>query len=114
MSKDEKTAMLAEHLAKFRKWPYAQLAEAVDRTRQERDCLEYVELTAPDGTRVSMEFNVFWDDKAGGDVRIAGDLAANGLKPLLGFIPIFTPDVTDSFIMRPDGSFVGEPDAKAA
>jgi hypothetical protein len=27
---------------------------------------------------------------------------------LLGFLPIFTPDVTDSFIMRYDGTLVDE------
>ena len=114
MSKDEKNAMLAEHLAKFRAWSYAQLAERVERDRREHDCLEHTEATAPDGTTVQMEFNACWDDKPGGDVRVYGDLSASPQKPLLGFIPIYTPDVMDSFIMRPDGSFVDEPDAKAA
>ena len=114
MSQDEKTAMLAEHLAKFRAWSYTQLAERVERDRREHDCLEHVEASASDGTQVQMEFNVCWDDRPGGDVRVFGDLCASPQKPLLGFIPIFTPDVTDSFIMRPDWTFVEEPDAKAA
>jgi len=114
VSKDEKTAMLAEHLAKFRAWSYAQLAERVERDRCEQECLDQIEATATDGTKVQMEFNVCWDDKSGSDVRVYGDLSASPQKPLLGFIPIYTPDVMDSFIMRPDGTFVDEPDAKAA
>lgn len=98
MSKDEMRAILSEHLAKFRAWSYAQLAERV-----ERDCLQHIEGTASDGTRYQMEFQAFWDDKPQGDVRICGDLSAEPQRLLLGFLPIYTPDVTDSFIMSPDG-----------
>lgn len=51
---------------------------------------------------------MFWDDKPNGAVRVFGDLSLHPQKPLLGSIPICTPDVTDSFIMSPDGNFVGE------
>ena len=43
--------ILSEHLAKFRTWSYAQLAERVERDRKAHDCLEHIEGTAPDGTR---------------------------------------------------------------
>jgi len=114
MSKEEMRAILSEHLAKFRVWTYAQLAERVKRDRQAHDCLEHIEGTAPDGTRYQMEFQAFWDGKPYGDVRVCGDLSAEPQRPLLGFIPVYTPDVTDSFIMSPDGRFVGEDKKSAA
>jgi hypothetical protein len=103
MSKDEKRKILSEHLAKFRAWSYAQLAERVERDLTEHECLEHIEGTAPDGTQYQMEFQAVWDDEPHGNVRVMGDLCGNPHKPLLGFIPIYISDVTDSFIMRPDG-----------
>ena len=116
MSKDEMRKILAQHLAKYRAWSYQQLAERVERGPfwKLRDGLEQVEGTAPDGTRYQMEFNVFWDDKPNAEVRVLGDLSAEPQKPLFGFIPIYTPDVTDSFIMSPDGQFIGEDETSAA
>ena len=102
------STILARQLARFRAWSYAQLAERVERDRVAHDCLEHIEGTAPDGTQYQIEFNALWDDKPNGDVRVCGSLSTEPQKPLLGFIPIYTPDVSDSFIMSPDGRFVGE------
>jgi len=49
-----------------------------------------------------------WDGKPHGDVRVCGDLSAVPHQTLLGFIPVYVSDVTDSFIMSTDGRFVGE------
>ena len=114
MSKDEMRKILAERLVKFRAWTYAQLAARVTRDEQAHECLEYVGGTAPDGTQYHMEFQALWDDKPHGDVRVIGALSAEPQRPLLGFIPIYTPDVTDTFIMSPDGRFVGEPEPPVA
>lgn len=92
-------------LEEVRAWGYAQLAERVERDHGAHDCLEHVEGIAPDGTVYQMEFNVFWDDKRYRDVRVCGDLSAEPQRPLLGFISVYTSDVTDSFIMSPDGRF---------
>lgn len=108
MSKDEMRCVLLEYMAKFRAWSYGQLAERVVRDHREHDCLEHIEGTAPDGTKYQMEFQAFWDDVPYGDIRVCGDLLAEPQRPLLGFIPVYVPDVTDSFIMSPDGQFVGE------
>src|SRR5687767_9594360 len=108
MTKDEMCTILTNQLAKFRMWSYAQLAERVERDRVMHDCLEHIEGAASDGTEYQIEFNVFWDDKPLGDVRVCGSLSVEPQKPLLGFIPIYTPDVTDSFIMSPEGRFIGE------
>jgi len=108
MTREEMQAILAQHLAKFRTWTYAELAERIESNRQSHNCLEHVEGQAPDGTTYLIEFNVFWDAKPHGNIRMLGDLSANPQKPLLGILPIYFPDVADSFIMRPDGTFVGE------
>jgi hypothetical protein len=101
-------AVLTEHLAKYRAWPYSVLAERVEVDLKQHECLEHVEGQADDGTLYYLEFQAVWDDKAGGDVRVLGSLSAEPQKPLFGFLPIYCPDVTDSFIMAADGHFVGE------
>lgn len=106
--------VLLVHLTKFRSWGYAQLAQRVERDRQAHDCLEHIEGVAPDGTRYQMEFQAMWDDKPHGDVRVCGDLSADPQKRLLGVLPIYISDVADSFIMRPDGRFVGEDETPLA
>lgn len=108
MTKDEMRKLLSEHLAKYRSWSYAQLAERVEHTRQACDCLEHIEGDASDGTPYQIELQAFWDDKPHGNIRVSGNLSAEPQRPLLGFLPIYIPDVIDDFIMSPDGRFVGE------
>jgi hypothetical protein len=102
MTKDEMRAVLAGHLAKFRRWGYAELKSHVN----VQGHLETFEESAPDGTEYSVTFDILWDDKAKGNIRVMGDLSRN--MPLLGFIPIYIPDVCDGFIMTPEGRFLGE------
>jgi hypothetical protein len=110
MSKGEMRRILSEHLAKYRTWSYAQLAEKIGRDPfwKPQDCLEHVEGTASDGTKYQVELNVFWNDKSNGEIIVSGDLSADPQRPLLGFIPIYTSDVTDSFIMSAEGQIVAE------
>ena len=112
MTKDEMHEILAMCLASYRMWSYAALAERVESDNRNRDCLDHFEGVASDGTVNQLEFNSFWDDKPHGDIRVCGSLSAEPQKRLLGFLPIYTPDFTDSFIMSPDGSFVDEDDEK--
>lgn len=108
MNADNKRLLLAEQLAEFRTWSYDALAAEIDRTRIAHDCLRHTEGVFDDGTEWQMEFNVFWDDKRGGDVRVCGDITTEPQRRLLRVLPVFLPDATDSFIMAADGSFVGE------
>lgn len=107
MDTDDKQLLLAEHLAEFRNWTYDVLVLEIDRTRKAHDCLRHTEGVFDDGTEYQIEFNVFWDDKRGGNVRVCADITTAPQRPLLGFLPVYTPDATDSFIMAPDGTFVG-------
>jgi len=108
MDSDDKRLLLLEHLEPFRNWSYESLIEAVYRTQAEHDCLKHVETTYADGTECQIEINVFWDDRPRGDVRVCADITTSPQRPLIGLLPVFTPDATDSFIMGPDGRFVGE------
>ena len=108
--------VLSEHLAKFRSWTYTQLAKRVAQGPfwKPHDCLEHVAGTAPDGTEYQMEFTVYWNDKPNHEVRVCGGLFAEPQKCLLGFIPIYTADATDSFVMDTDGRFLFEHDTNVA
>ncbi|MCM2374489.1 hypothetical protein [Aporhodopirellula aestuarii] len=108
MPPDAKRSLLAEHLAEFRSWSYDTLVAEIDRSRKTHDCLRHTEGVFDDGTEYQMEFNVFWDDKRGGDVRVCGDISTEPQRRLLWVLPIYIPDATDSFIMAQDGSFVGD------
>ena len=111
MTKDEMRALLAEQMAKYRAWSHAQLAGRIEAGGGKSADPEVFEGVAPDATPYQMEFCIFWDDRARGNVRVVGDLWAVPQKPLLGFIPIYRPDVADDFILAPDGRFVGEGEA---
>ena len=108
MDADDKRHLLAKYLAQFRRWTYRALVAEIGRTRRNHDCLHHIEGTFEDGTKYQIEFNVFWDDKHNGDVRVMGDITTEPQRPLLGFLPVYTSDATDSFIMARDGSFVDE------
>jgi hypothetical protein len=108
MTQDELRNILSEHLAKFRERSYARLAERVERDQATGGYLEHLEAVAPDGTEYQMAFLAAWDGKRHGDVRVLGDLSVIPQMRLLGFLPVYLTDVTDSFIMSPDGRFVGE------
>ena len=103
MTKEEMKTALAEHLARYRTWSYERLAGFVN-----KEYLDTVEAKAPDGRPYVMDFRVFWDGKPNGDLRVSASLWFVPYRPLFGFLPIFCAETTDSFIMSPNGTFVGE------
>lgn len=108
MNTEDKRLLLVARLDEFRKWTYEALAAEIARTKNAHDCLRIVEGEFDDGTEYIIEFNVFWDGRHGGDVRVCGNITALSQHRPMGFLPIFTPDATDCFLMTPDGTFVGE------
>lgn len=108
MDVNDKQILLAEHLNQFRAWTHEALATAISRTRREHGCLHHIDGMFDDGTEFHMEFNVFWDDRQGGNIRVCGDITTAPQRPLFGVLPVYTSDATDDFIMAPDGTFVGE------
>jgi len=67
---------------------------------------EHKEFVATDGNRYQVETEVFWDSpglfgfKRGADIRVLVSADGGGISTVF--------PVSDSFIMAPDGSFVGE------
>ena len=112
MTKDAMHEILDMRMAAFRTWSYAALAERVEIDNRNSDCLEHIDGVGSDGTEYQLEFNASWNDKPHGDIRVWGSLSAEPQRRLLGFLPIYTSDLTDSFIMSPDGSFVDEDNEK--
>jgi len=93
VNREDVKALLAGRLAHYRGYRYEQLAALVGSCQVE-------ELRGPDGTLYQLEFEIFWDDKPAGDVRVIGGIDGGDVSAL-------TP-LTDDFIMAPDGRFVGE------
>jgi hypothetical protein len=103
MTKEEMSVIVVNHLSRFRNMTYSALTDLVDKPR------EIIDATASDGTAYRVYIESFWDDgKPGGDVRVLASLWLIPSKPLLGFIPIYSPEITDCFILSPDGKFIGE------
>lgn len=97
--------ILAEHLASYRAMSHAELAARLESPRHE-DHLDVTDGTAPDGTTFTIETSILWDDRSKRHIRVISDLSTGTRGCLLGFIPIFTPDVADGFILAPDGTFI--------
>ena len=94
MDSDEARAVLALHVADYRGRLYSDLVSLIDSQP------EPAEVSGPSGARYQIEVVAAWDGTPGGDVRIIGSVDDGGWR---AFAP-----VSDDFIMRPDGSFVGE------
>jgi hypothetical protein len=95
MDKKEARSILAEHLARYRSRSYAELATWIRESR-----IDTPQAVAPSGARYQIEVQFFWDDTPNGNVRVYASIDDGGM---LAFLPI-----TDSFILSPEGSFIGE------
>ena len=96
MDKKEANAILAEHLARYRTRSYTELAAWVRDGR-----VDTPEAVGQSGASYQLEIQFFWDDRPDGDVRVVGS-ASDG-RGIRVFVPL-----TDSFILSPEGRFVGE------
>lgn len=98
-------AILKDHLASYRRMPHHELAARIESPSKG---LDVIDGTAPDGTPYTIETNILWDDRTKRQIRVMADLSTCTRGCLLGFIPAFSPDVSDEFILAPDGTFVSE------
>ena len=94
MDKQEARSLLTEQLAAYRARSYVDLVALIGHD----DC---VEISSPLGQRYQLEFGVLWDDKPGGNVRVMLSIDDGTFRA--AFRPM-----TDSFIVAPDGAFIGE------
>ena len=93
MDKAEAKSLLSQELSRYRELPYAELFSLIDHS-------ETVERTAPSGVHYQIEMQVFVDDVSLQTLRVMGFIDDGGWR---AFSPL-----SDSFILSPDGSFVGE------
>ena len=96
MDKTEAHSILAEHLARYRTRSYAELASWVRDGR-----VDTPEAVGKSGEHYQIEIQFFWDDKPDRDVRVIGSVSDG--RGIRAFVPL-----TDSFILSPEGRFVGE------
>ena len=94
MNDEEALAVLLERVAQYRSQPYERLLRLLD----DRD--EHVS-DGPSGTKYCIEIQAFWDDPPRPDLRIRGMINDQSLGSSIH-------PLCEDFIMRPDGSFVGE------
>lgn len=85
--------LLAVAMAEYRALPYASLAERVDGD-------DHRDVVGPDGRSYQVEVQVMWAQLKPGPVLVIGSVDDGGWR---AWSPL-----TRSFVMRPDGSFVGE------
>ena len=93
MNKAIAREILTSELSTWRTKPYLELAKLVDKSQA-------IEVIGPDKKIYQIEIQVFWDSKRGRDIRVLGAIDDGGFH---AFLP-----PSDSFILSPDGKFVGE------
>jgi len=95
VDKKEAHSVLGMQLASYRLRTYAELAAWARERRMHTPAA-----VAPSGKQYQIEVQFLWDDKPNGDVRVSGSIDDGGIR---AFLPL-----TDSFVVSPDGKFVGE------
>ena len=93
MDKAEAKLLLSDELSRYRELPYAELFSLIDHS-------ENFERTAQSGVIYQIEIQVFVDDVSRQTLRVMGSIDDGGWR---AFAPL-----SDSFILSPDGSYVGE------
>ncbi len=85
--------ILTRELSTWRAKPYPELVKLVDKSQT-------AEVIGPDKKIYQIEIQVFWDSKRGRDIRVLGAIDDRGFR---AFVPL-----SHSFILSPNGKFVGE------
>jgi hypothetical protein len=93
MDRDEAVAILQRHLDLYRAKSYNELVALMGKP-------EIVEVAGASGSQYQLEVEVFWDDREQRNILVMGAIDDGGWR---AFAPL-----TQGFIKRPDGSFVGE------
>jgi len=93
MDRKEAEPILAGEVNRLRGLPYSQLTELKGES-------EHLDIDGPSGKSYQVEIQAFWDDKKEQNLRVMVSIDDGGLRAI---VPL-----TSSFIIAPDGSFVGE------
>ena len=93
MDKTEAKRILTEQLERYRKKSHSELTQLMTEP-------ENFTVVGDSGAKYQLEIEAVWDDESAKDLRVMGSIDDGGWR---AFIPL-----SDDFIMRIDGSFVGE------
>jgi hypothetical protein len=93
MNKTEALVVLQGQLQPWRERSWMDLRNEVGRAQR-------FEVTDESGIWYQGDVQVFWDGKPDGAIRVVASVDDGGWR---AFVPL-----TDSFILAPDGTFVGE------
>ena len=94
MDKKEASTVIAKELRKYRSRSYGELRDLIGGE------VDAYSVNGPSGTEYQIEVQVFWDGEEGGNLMVSAGIDDGGIR---AFFPL-----PDSFIMSPDGKFVGE------
>ena len=89
MDRAEAKSMLEKELAEFAARPYDNLVASIKH-------IDVKNVVGESGATYQIEFDVFWDSKPDGNLRIMASIDDGGWR---AFFPL-----TDSLIMKPDGT----------
>lgn len=93
MDNAEAAAVQADHLERYRILPYSALEELIGH-------VDAFDFTTKNDVVYQIEIQVFWDDEPRGNIRVIGSIDDKGWR---AYVPL-----TDSLIMTPGGTFLGE------
>jgi hypothetical protein len=93
MVKTEAKRILTEQLELYRKRSHSELTQFINQP-------ETFTVMGDSGTKYQLEFEAVWDHEPGKDLRVIGLIDDGGWRALS--------PLSDDFIMRNDGTFVGE------
>jgi hypothetical protein len=94
VDKAETRAIALKEISALRTTPWAELRDRYLHNP------ETVELDGPSGTTYQVKTHAVWDSKKDGNLRVFVEVDDGGWR---AFVPL-----SESFIISPDGSFVGE------
>jgi hypothetical protein len=89
----EARALLIKHLQSYRERAYAELVALIGD-------VQVAQLAGAGGVEYQVEVDFLWDGRTGENIRVIGSIDDGGWR---AFLPL-----CDSFIMAPDGTFIGE------
>jgi hypothetical protein len=93
MNKVEAKELLTREITRLRTQTYTQL-------QQLNGDSQHTETAGPSGKEYQVEIQAWWDDRKQQNLRVMVSIDDGGLRAI---VPL-----TESFIVAPDGSFVGE------
>jgi len=91
MDRAEAKSILAKELTEFAARPFDKLVASIKHA-------DVKNIVGESGTNYQIEFDVFWDSKPDGNLRIMASIDDGGWR---AFFPL-----TDSLIMKPDGTLL--------